>query len=110
MIDEFFSAWLHLLGGTPCYRIHGKGRREKTWRTISVYATQRRNEFGPERNAIFFLPGEYNVDVPIGFYTQVLGLGAAPDRVHITGNVHSDAASRNNNATTTFWRARSTCF
>ena len=26
-----------------------------------VYATQRRNEFGPERNAILFLPGDYNV-------------------------------------------------
>jgi len=70
-----------------------------------VYATQRRNEFGPERNAILFLPGEYNVDVPLGFYTQVLGLGVSPDSVHITGNVHSDAALRNNNATTTFWRA-----
>jgi hypothetical protein len=70
-----------------------------------IYATQRRNEFGPERNAILFLPGDYNVDVPIGFYTQVLGLGASPDGVHITGNVHSDAAARNNNATTTFWRA-----
>jgi hypothetical protein len=70
-----------------------------------VYATQRHNEFGPERNAILFLPGDYTVDVPIGFYTQVLGLGASPDSVHITGNVHSDAAARNNNATTTFWRA-----
>jgi hypothetical protein len=70
-----------------------------------VYATQRRNEFGPERNALLFLPGNYNVDVPIGFYTQVLGLGSSPDSVHITGNVHSDAAARNNNATTTFWRA-----
>ena len=70
-----------------------------------VYATQHRNEFGPERNAILFLPGNYTVDVPIGFYTQVLGLGSSPDEVQITGNVHSDAASRNNNATTTFWRA-----
>jgi hypothetical protein len=70
-----------------------------------VYATQRRNEFGPERNAFLFLPGNYNVDVPVGFYTQVLGLGASPDDVHITGNVHSDAAGRNDNATTTFWRA-----
>jgi hypothetical protein len=70
-----------------------------------VYATQRRNEFGPERNAILFLPGNYTVDVPIGFYTQVLGLGSSPDDVNITGNVRSDAASRNNNATTTFWRA-----
>ena len=70
-----------------------------------IYATQRRNEFGPERNAILFVPGEYSVDIPIGFYTQVLGLGMSPDSVHITGNVHSDAAARNNNATTTFWRA-----
>jgi hypothetical protein len=70
-----------------------------------VYATQHRNEFGPDRNAILFLPGEYHVDVPIGFYTQILGLGSSPDGVHITGNVHSDAAARNNNATTTFWRA-----
>jgi hypothetical protein len=70
-----------------------------------VYATQGHNEFGPERNALLFLPGNYNVDIPIGFYTQVLGLGASPDSVHINGNVHSDAAARNNNATTTFWRA-----
>jgi hypothetical protein len=71
----------------------------------TVYAKQRRNEFGPERNAILFLPGEYHVDVPVGFYTEVIGLGASPDDVHITGNVHSDASARNNNATTTFWRA-----
>jgi hypothetical protein len=71
----------------------------------TVYAKQRRNEFGPERNAFLFLPGEYRVDVPIGFYTEVIGLGASPDDVHIVGNVHSDASARNNNATTTFWRA-----
>jgi hypothetical protein len=70
-----------------------------------IYTTQRRNEFGPERSALLFLPGSYNVDIPIGFYTQVLGLGTSPDSVQITGNVHSDAAARNNNATTTFWRA-----
>ena len=61
-----------------------------------VYATQRRNEFGPDRNAFLFFPGDYTVDVPIGFYTQVLGLGDSPDSVHITGNVHSDAAARAN--------------
>ena len=70
-----------------------------------VYATQRDNEFGPARNALMFLPGYYNVDVPIGFYTQVLGLGASPDNVHIKGNVHADASVEDNNATTTFWRA-----
>jgi hypothetical protein len=43
--------------------------------------------------------------VPVGFYTEVMGLGATPDAVHITGNVHADASHDNNNATTTFWRA-----
>lgn len=70
-----------------------------------VYAIQRHNEFGSERNALLFLPGDYKVDVPVGYYTQVAGLGASPDDVHITGNVHADASLPNNNATTTFWRA-----
>jgi hypothetical protein len=70
-----------------------------------AYAVQQHNQFGKERNAFLFLPGEYKVDVPIGFYTQVLGLGATPDATHITGNVRSEAASRNDNATTTFWKA-----
>jgi len=74
-------------------------------RIDQIYAVERRNEFGPERYALLFLPGEYHLDVPVGFYTQVLGLGASPDAVHITGNVHADASYENNNATTTFWRA-----
>ena len=70
-----------------------------------IYALERRNEFGPERYALLFLPGEYHVDVPVGFYTEVLGLGSSPDAVHIIGNVHADASHDDNNATTTFWRA-----
>jgi hypothetical protein len=69
-----------------------------------VYAVQQNNQFGSERNALLFLPGQYHVDVPVGFYTQVLGLGATPDAVHIAGNVHADASLPNNNATCTFWR------
>ncbi|MGH9588480.1 MAG: coagulation factor 5/8 type domain-containing protein [Acidobacteriaceae bacterium] len=71
----------------------------------AVYAVQQHNEFGTQRDAFLFLPGTYRVDVPVGFYTEVLGLGSSPDDVHIIGNVHADAASRNDNATTTFWRA-----
>ena len=69
-----------------------------------IYAAQAHSEFGAGRYAFLLQPGEYHLDVPIGFYTQVLGLGSSPDQTHITGNVHVDAASRNNNATTTFWR------
>ena len=71
----------------------------------AIYAVQQHNQFGSERNAILFTPGDYKLDIPIGFYTSVIGLGDTPDAVHITGNVRVDAASRNNNATTTFWRA-----
>jgi hypothetical protein len=31
------------VGGTPCFRIYGKARREPDWRIITVYATERRN-------------------------------------------------------------------
>jgi len=71
----------------------------------AVYATQEHNEFGPQRHAFLFLPGSYSVDVPVGFYTEVMGLGASPDATRITGNVHADANHEHNNATTTFWRA-----
>lgn len=71
----------------------------------SVYAVQEQNEFGPQRHAFLFLPGSYSVNVPVGFYTEVMGLGASPDATRITGNVHADASHEHNNATTTFWRA-----
>jgi hypothetical protein len=70
-----------------------------------VYAAEEHSEFGSARYALLFLPGAYRVDVPLGFYTEVLGLGATPDAVQITGNVHSDASLPRNNATCTFWRA-----
>src|SRR4029077_2041040 len=71
----------------------------------AVYATQAHNEFGQQRNALLFLPGDYSVDVPVGFYTEVIGLGVSPDATRIAGNVHADANLEHNNATTTFWRA-----
>jgi hypothetical protein len=70
----------------------------------AIYTTQQHNEFGSQRNALLFLPGDYKLDIPVGFYTEVIGLGASPDNVYITGNVHADASAPNNNATTTFWR------
>ncbi|MGA9071890.1 MAG: coagulation factor 5/8 type domain-containing protein [Terracidiphilus sp.] len=70
-----------------------------------VYAIQQKNEFGSERTAFLFLPGEYSLDVPVGYYTEVIGLGASPDSVHIHGNVHADGMGKNHNATINFWRA-----
>jgi hypothetical protein len=70
----------------------------------AIYAAQEHSEFGAQRNAILLLPGEYHLDIPVGFYTQIAGLGATPDAVHVTGNVHADASLPRNNATCTFWR------
>ncbi|HVZ82661.1 MAG TPA: hypothetical protein VG893_03225, partial [Terracidiphilus sp.] len=69
-----------------------------------VYAIQQHSEFGSARYAILLLPGTYHLDIPVGFYTQVIGLGATPDAVNIIGDVHADASLPHNNATCTFWR------
>ncbi len=74
-------------------------------RIQDVYRSQQHREFGSGRYALLFAPGAYHLNVPVGFYTQVSGLGAMPDDVTITGDVHVDAAAQNNNATTTFWRS-----
>jgi hypothetical protein len=69
-----------------------------------VYQAQAAPEFGTGRSALLFWPGEYNVDIGVGYYMQVLGLGATPDAVNITGNLHAGPA-RGNQALVTFWRA-----
>jgi hypothetical protein len=42
-------------------------------------------QFSAARYAFLFRPGTYDVDVPVGYYTQVLGLGQSPDDVIFTG-------------------------
>jgi len=70
----------------------------------TIFNAERNNQFGPRRDAILFRPGTYNVDIPVGFFTEVRGLGAMPDDVNITNQVHSDPILANNNATQNFWR------
>jgi hypothetical protein len=70
----------------------------------AVFNAQQTNQFGTQRYAYFFKPGNYNVDVQLGFYMEVLGLGAAPDDVSITGAVRSMAKWDQGNATQNFWR------
>ncbi|WP_235215387.1 adenylyl cyclase [Phaeacidiphilus oryzae] len=70
----------------------------------AVFATQQSNQFGSERYALAFLPGTYHVDVNVGFYTHVLGLGESPDDVVINGHVTVDAQWLDGNGTQDFWR------
>jgi hypothetical protein len=71
----------------------------------SIFSQQEGSQFGSNRYALLFKPGAYNLDVNVGFYTQVLGLGESPDDVAITGSVHSEADWMGGNATCTFWRS-----
>ena len=70
-----------------------------------VFAKMESNQFGPERYALLFKPGEYRVNFEVGFYTQVAGLGRNPDDVNIDGGVNVHAKwMPNANATCNFWR------
>ena len=71
----------------------------------AVYSQQKYNQFGPQRTAMMFKPGQYtNLDIPLGYYTQVIGLGQSPDDVAISGELYSDGVLVNENATVNFWR------
>jgi hypothetical protein len=70
-----------------------------------VYSTEQSNQFGTQRYELMFEPGTYNVTVPVGFYTEVVGLGQNPTQTVITGGgVYTDAAWNSGNATENFWR------
>ncbi|WP_146447783.1 coagulation factor 5/8 type domain-containing protein [Bythopirellula polymerisocia] len=71
----------------------------------TIFKQQERAQFGTGRYALLFKPGSYELEVPVGFYTHVAGLGELPDDVQIAGHVWTDAAWMNRNATCNFWRA-----
>ncbi|HYV36150.1 MAG TPA: hypothetical protein VE988_10630 [Gemmataceae bacterium] len=43
MPPTLLDPFLHWLGGTPCFRVYGKSRRERDWRIVAVYANHRRD-------------------------------------------------------------------
>ncbi len=81
----------------------------------TVFNTQETNQFGTQRYAFLFQPGAYGatgtgngLDIPVGYYTQVLGLGQSPDDTTITGYINSTdtgvCENNGNNALCNFWR------
>ena len=75
-----------------------------------IFEKQERNQFGSERYALMFMPGDYpDLDVKVGYYTQVIGLGQLPTDTRI-GKVECDARwlgddPNNHNALCNFWRS-----
>lgn len=71
-----------------------------------VFKQQESNQFGTDRYALLFKPGSYgNLNLQLGFYTSVAGLGLKPDDTSINGDVTVDAGWFNGNATQNFWRS-----
>ena len=40
-------------------------------------------QWSPDRYAILLKPGSHNLDIPVGFYTSVIGLGQSPEDTHV---------------------------
>lgn len=72
--------------------------------TQKIYENQHYNQFGQERYALAYKPGNYTDAgiVNVGYYTQILGLGKTPYDVRLN-NVHTPAALSGNNTTCNFW-------
>jgi hypothetical protein len=75
----------------------------------AVYAQQVDNEMGTQRYALLFKPGTYGtstnpLDIKVGYYTEVDGLGQDPADVTINGGV--TAIGKNGSGSLdTFWRS-----
>jgi len=74
-------------------------------RVDAVFREQERAQFGSGRYALLFKPGRYELNIEVGFYTHVAGLGRIPGDVMIEGAVRTDAAWMGHNATCNFWRS-----
>lgn len=63
-------------------------------------------QFNTKRYAIYFKPGDYKrlKPIPVGFYTQLSGLGDTPDDVTVN-NITVPAYLGDRNATCNFWRS-----
>jgi hypothetical protein len=70
------------------------------------------NQFGSERYALLFKPGTYGtatepLNIQVGYYTEVSGLGLSPSDVVINGSVYVRNQCENGScvALTNFWRS-----
>jgi hypothetical protein len=78
-------------------------------RVNAIYAQQQDNEMGTARYALLFEPGTYGsqdnpLDIPVGYYTEVDGLGQDPTDVTINGGVTA-IGKDGSGALDTFWRS-----
>ncbi len=73
-------------------------------RVDAIFRKQERAHFTDARHAILLKPGRYSIDVNVGFFTHVAGLGRLPGDVVIDGHVHAEADWAKGMALVNFWR------
>ncbi|MGH3878316.1 MAG: hypothetical protein ACRDSK_14900 [Actinophytocola sp.] len=84
----------------------------------ATHAAQVDNEMGTQRHAFLFKPGTYGtaeqpLQIKVGYYTEIAGLGASPTDVVINGKVEvynrclADGGTSNCIALVNFWRTLS---
>jgi hypothetical protein len=84
----------------------------------AIHAQQVDDEMGPGRHTILFKPGVYGsagqpLQIKVGYYTEVAGLGASPSDVTINGKVevynrcHAGGGTSDCHALVNFWRSLS---
>ena len=75
-------------------------------RADQIFAQQETAQFGTGRYVLAFKPGTYNgLNIQVGFYTSIVGLGQNPQDVRINGDITVDAGWFQGNATQNFWRS-----
>ena len=96
--------------GENVYVFSPEDKPEKVQEILDeLWESQETNQFGDNRYAVLFLPGEYDesIEVKVGYYMHVAGLGVMPqdtviNSVQCTARWLGDAY--NHNATCNFWR------
>lgn len=76
--------------------------------SLYTYQTAKNSEFSSKRYALLFKPGTYKLNVKVGYYMHVMGLGESPEDVVIVGSVNSVSIRegvRTGHVLTNFWRA-----
>ena len=73
-------------------------------RLDAIFRQQERAHFTDRRYAILLKPGTHRLDLNVGFFTQVAGLGALPGDVTVAGHVHAEADWNKGVALVNFWR------
>jgi hypothetical protein len=72
----------------------------------SIFDKQYRAEFSSDRYALLFKPGTYTLDIRVGYYMQIAGLGPSPEDVVIRGAVRSNSKREGGgHVLTNFWRS-----